>query len=70
MDYSLDRANKTLKTMAKRYATDKLILFLIVVICLAIIAIIIVAAVGGDKDKKFNVPHDIFSSNKKTNSTA
>lgn len=58
IDYSLDRANKTLKTMLKTIATDKIVLGLIVVIVLAIIAIIIVAAVGGDPQGNFNVPHD------------
>jgi hypothetical protein len=67
---SLKRADKNLKTMFKMYATDKLIMCLIVVIVLVIIAIIITAAVGGDKDNIFNVPHDIFVSNKNTTATA
>lgn len=62
MDYSLDRAAKTLKTMLRGYATDKLILILIVIIVLVIIGIIIAAAVGGDPEGNFNVPHDIFKS--------
>lgn len=62
MDYSLDRATKTLKNMFKTYATDKLILGILVIIAIAIVAIIIVAAVGGDSSGNFNVPHDIFSS--------
>lgn len=66
IDYSLDRAGKTLKEMGKKLATDKIILGLIVIIALAIIAIIIVAAVGGDPEGKFNVPHDIFTSKKQT----
>jgi hypothetical protein len=61
IDYSLDRANKTLKNMLKMIATDKIILGMIVIIVLIIIAIIIVGAVGGDKDKNFNVPHDLFT---------
>lgn len=65
MDYSLERTQKVLKKMAKRYATDKCIMVMIVLIALSIIAIIIVGAVGGDKDRKFNVPHDIFLSSKK-----
>jgi len=70
IDYSLDRANKTLKNMLKRYATDKIILGLIVIIVLGIIAIIIVSAVGGNKQGYFNVPNDWFSNNGKvTNST-
>ena len=63
IDYSLNRATKQLKVMFRMYATDKLILGLIVLIVLAIIAIIIVSAVGGDKGNNFNVPHDIFSKN-------
>lgn len=71
IDYSLDRAAKTLKEMGKKLATDKIILGLIVIIALAIIAIIIVAAVGGDPNGNFNVPHDIFKSSKQTvNTTA
>lgn len=66
MDYSLDRAGKTLKNMLKSYATDKLILIMIVIIALVIVAIIIVGAVGGDKNNNFNVPHDIFGSGNKT----
>ena len=62
IDYSLDRANKTIKNMVKAYATDKIILGLIVIIILAIIAIVIVAAVGGDEEGNFNVPHDWFTS--------
>jgi hypothetical protein len=68
IDYSLNRAGKQLATMFKMYATDKLILCMIVLIVLIIIAIIIVAAVGGDKANNFNVPHDIFS-NSGTNTT-
>ena len=63
IDYSLGRATKQLKVMFRMYATDKLILGLIVLIVLVIIGIIIFSAVGGDKNKSFNVPHDIFTSN-------
>jgi len=66
IDYSLGRAGKQLKVMFRMYATDKLILGLIVLIVLAIIAIIIVSAVGGDPNNNFNVPHDIFSSSNTT----
>lgn len=69
IDYSLDRATKTLKTMLRSYATDKIVLGLIVIIVLAIIAIVIVAAVGGDKTNMFNVPHDWFV-NAPANTTA
>ena len=58
IDYSLDRAAKTLKTMLRNIATDKIVMGLILIIVLAIIAIIIVAAVGGDPEGNFNVPHD------------
>jgi hypothetical protein len=63
MDYSLARARKHMTQMFKMYATDKLIMCMIVIIVLVILAIIITAAVGGDKNKNFNVPHDIFTSN-------
>jgi hypothetical protein len=69
MDYSLKRAGKQLATMFKMYATDKLILCLIVVIVLVIIGIIIASAVGGDPNKNFNVPHDIFVSRNATTAT-
>jgi len=65
IDYSLDRANNTLKKMLRQYACDKLVLGMIVIIGLAILTIIIVAAVGGDPDNNFNAPHDIFKSKKK-----
>jgi hypothetical protein len=70
IDYSLNRAGKQLKTMFKMYATDKLIMCMIVVIVLVIIAIIIVGAVGGDKEGKFNVPHDLFTSSSTTSTTS
>ena len=70
IDYSLNRAGKQLSTMFKMYATDKLIMCMIVIIVLVIIAIIIVGAVGGDKAGNFNVPHDIFTSTSTTTSTA
>lgn len=66
---SLKRSDANLKTMFKMYATDKLIMFMIIVIVLMIITIIIIGAVGGDKEGKFNVPHDIFVSNKGTTPT-
>jgi hypothetical protein len=69
MDYSLKRAGKQLAVMFKMYATDKLILCLIVVIVLVIIGIIIASAVGGDPDNQFNVPHDIFVTKNATTTT-
>lgn len=66
IDYSLKRAGEQMKTMFKMYATDKLIMCMIVVILLVIIAIIVVSLVGKDKNKNFNVPNDIFSNDGKT----
>lgn len=62
IDYSLNRAAKQIATMLRMYATDKLIMCMIITIVLIIIAIIIVAAVGGNKSGKFNLPNDIFTS--------
>ena len=66
---SLKRSDNNIKTMVKMYATDKLIMCLIILIVLIIITIIIIGAVGGDKAGNFNVPHDIFVSSKNTTST-
>ena len=60
IDESLKRSNKTMRQILVGLATDKFILCMIVIIVLIILVIIIVGAVGGDEDKKFNVPHDIF----------
>lgn len=70
IDYSLDRATKTLKTMLRSIATDKIVMGLILIIVLAIIAIIIVAAVGGDDKGNFNVPHDWIVSKPTNSNTA
>lgn len=70
IDSSLKRSDNNLKTMLRMYATDKLIMCMIILIVLLIITIIIIGAVGGDKEGKFNVPHDIFvSGNSSTEST-
>lgn len=69
MEYSLKRAGKQITNMFKLYSKDKCILGLIIVILVIIVVIIIVSACGGDKEKNFNVPHDIFGSNNK-NSTS
>jgi hypothetical protein len=61
IDESLKRSNKTMRQILRGLATDKFILCMIVVIVLIIIAIIITAIVGGDPNKNFNVPHDLFS---------
>ena len=60
IDYSLNRAGKQIKTMAKMYATDKLIMCMILCILLVIIAIIIVSFFfDGDDDS--NSQHDSFN---------
>ena len=60
MDASLGRATKQLGAMMKMYATDKMIMIMIIIIVLVIVGIIIASAVGGDPNKLFNAPHDIF----------
>lgn len=66
IDYSLKRASQQIKTMFKMYATDKLIMCLIIVIVIVIITIIIVGIVKGDKDKNktYNTAKDIFTAKK------
>ena len=60
IDYSLNRAGKQIKIMAKMYATDKLIMCMILCILLVIIAIIIVSFFfDGDDDS--NSQHDSFN---------
>lgn len=60
IDYSLNRAGKQIKTMAKMYATDKLILCMILCIILVIIAIVIVSFFF-DGDEEANSQHDSFN---------
>ena len=60
IDYSLNRAGKQIKTMAKMYATDKLIMCMIFCILLVVIAIIIVSFFGDD-DEDSNTQHDSFN---------
>ena len=60
IDFSVKRAVEQLKTMFRMYATDKLIMCLIVVIILVIIAIVIVKFVKDDDD--VNQVNDVFSS--------
>jgi SNARE protein len=70
IDFSIDRARKKITNMFKIYASDKCVICLIVVILIIIVTIILVSAFGGDNKNNFNVPHDIFDTNKKnTNST-
>ena len=64
IDFSLKRAGEQMKTMFKMFATDKLIMCMIVVIVLVIISIIVVSLVGGDENKNYNTPTDIFSNKK------
>jgi DNA repair exonuclease SbcCD ATPase subunit len=64
MEYSVDRARKKITSMFKLYASDKCITCLIVVILIIIVTIIIVSACGGDNKNNFNVPHDVFDTNK------
>ena len=59
IDYSINRAGKQLKTMAKMYATDKLIMCMICCILLVVIAIIIVSVFFSD-DEDENAKQDTF----------
>ena len=69
MDYSLKRAGKQITNMFKLYAKDKCILGLIIIIVIIIVVIIIVSICGGDNEKNFNVPHDIFGTNNNNTSS-
>ena len=60
IDYSLNRAGQQIKTMAKMYATDKLIMCMILCIMLAIIAIVIVSFFF-DGDDDANSKNDSFN---------
>ena len=64
MDYSLKRARKQITSMFRMYSKDKCIICLIVGILIIIVVIIITSALGGDSNKNYNVPHDVFTSNK------
>ena len=66
IDYSLNRAGKQIKTMAKMYATDKLILCMILCIILVIIAIVIVSFFF-DGDEDTNAQHDSFNNGDQSN---
>lgn len=68
MNFSVDRAKKKLTSMFKIYASDKCITCMIVAILIIIVVIIIVSACGGDNKNNFNVPHDIFGTNKNSTS--
>jgi len=60
IDYSLNRAGQQIKTMAKMYATDKLIMCMIFFILIAVIAIIIISFFF-DGDDDANATHDSFN---------
>ena len=60
IDYSLNRAGQQIKTMAKMYATDKLIICMILCILLVIIAIVIVSFFF-DGDDDANSKNDSFN---------
>ena len=59
IDYSLNRAGKQIKTMAKMYATDKLIMCMICCILLVVIAIVVVS-IFFDSDEEENAKQDTF----------
>ena len=59
IDYSLNRAGQHIKTIAKMYATDKLIMCIILCILLVIIAIVIVSFFF-DGDDDTNSKNDSF----------
>ena len=62
IDYSLKRAKEQIGNMFKILSQDKCITCLIITILIIIVTIIILSACGGDKQKNFNVPHDVFIS--------
>ena len=59
IDYSLNRAGNQIKTMAKMYATDKLIMCMICCILLVVIAIVVVS-IFFDSDEEENAKQDTF----------
>ena len=59
IDYSVNRAGKQIKIMAKMYATDKLIMCMICCILLVVVAIIVVSLVFGS-DEEENAKQDTF----------
>ena len=70
IDYSLNRAGKQIRTMAKMYATDKLIMCMIVCILLVIIAIVVVSFFFEGGDATSNEQHDSFNNGDKDNSAS
>lgn len=68
MEFSLERAGKKVKKMMIELSKDKIIICLIAIISIIILSIIIVSLCGGDKNNNnYNLPFDIFQSNKKNN---
>ena len=61
IDYSVNRAGKQIKTMAKMYSTDKLIMCMIFCILLVVIAIIIVSLCFDSNAEEENSKQDIFN---------
>ena len=64
MQYSLKRAGAKIKNMMKMALSDNIAKCLIAVISIIILTIIIVSFLEGKKDNNYNLPFDIFSSNK------
>ena len=61
IDYSLKRAGKQMTQILKMYATDKIIMCLIVVLLLIIVAVIILGCVKGKNSNSNKGTTDIFS---------
>ena len=61
IDYSVNRAGKQIKTMAKMYSTDKLIMCMIFCILLVVIAIIVVSLCFDSNAEEENSKQDIFN---------
>ena len=70
IDYSLNRAGRQIKTMAKMYATDKLIMCMILCILIVIIAILIVSFAFDGGDSNSNGQHDSFNNDGDKNNSA
>ena len=64
MEYSLKRAGVKIKNLMKLALQDNITKCLIAVISIIIITIIIISLCKDKKDNNYNLPFDIFSSNK------
>lgn len=61
IDYSLNRAGQQIKTMAKMYATDKLVICMIFfIICIIVVILLMTTVFGGDDDNT-NSKKDTFN---------